>query len=236
VFRRCRATAALTLMLALAVACDFPRDAEGTLARVRGGTMRVGVSQHAPWVRLASEEPEGVEPALLRRWAKQLEARLEWVRGSEAALVEALQQGAIDVLAAGLQHSTPFASKMALSQPYLTTRIHFAVPPGATLPGEWAGRSAAVPPDRLTIVAAVLQAGAMPVAAADLWRGSPLVAAYDFEIEAYDMQRAGSALAVERRVIATRPGESAFLLALDRFLQGLDEAEVRRLAAAEAVP
>jgi hypothetical protein len=37
-------------------------------------------------------------------------------------------------------------------------------------------------------------------------------------------------------VIATRPGESAFLLALDRFLQGLDGAEIRRLAAAEAVP
>jgi hypothetical protein len=76
----------------------------------------------------------------------------------------------------------------------------------------------------------------MPVASADLWRGSALVAAYDFEIEAHKMQRAGSALAVERRVIATRPGESAFLLALDRFLQGLDEAEVRRLAAAEAAP
>jgi polar amino acid transport system substrate-binding protein len=202
--RGCRATAALTLMLALAVACDFPRDAEGTLARARGGTMRVGVSEHAPWVRLASEEPEGVEPALLRRWAKQLAARLEWVRGTEAALVEALQQGAIDVPVAGLEDSTPFASKVALSQPYLTTRVHFAVPPGATLPEDWAGRSAAVPPDRLTIEAAVLQAGAMPVTAADLWQGSPLVAGYDFEIDAHKMQRAGSALTVERRVIARR--------------------------------
>ena len=45
---------------------------------------------------------------------------------------------------------------------------------------------------------------------------------------------AGSALAVERRVIAARPGESAFLLALDRFLQDLDEVAVRRLAAEEA--
>jgi polar amino acid transport system substrate-binding protein len=223
-------------MLALAVGCDIPRDAEGTLARVRNGTMRVGVSEHAPWVRLASEEPEGVEPALLRRWAKQLDARLEWLRGSEAALVEALQQGAIDVVVAGLEHTTPFASKIALSQPYLTTRVHFAVRPGGTLPDEWAGRPVTVPPDRLTINAAVLQAGAMPVSSADLWRGSLVVAAYDFEIEAHDKQRAGSALAVERRVIATRPGESAFLLALDCFLQGLDEADVRRLAAEEAVP
>jgi hypothetical protein len=125
---------------------------------------------------------------------------------------------------------------MALSQPYLSTRVYFAVPPGATVPEEWAGRSAAVPPDRLRIEAAVLEAGAVPVASSDLWRASSLVGAYDFEIEAHDMQRAGSALAVERRVIATRPGESALLFALDRFLQGLDEAEVRRLAAEEAAP
>jgi polar amino acid transport system substrate-binding protein len=234
--RTCRATAAFTLILALAVGCHIPRDAEGTLARVRNGTMRVGVSEHSPWVRLASEEPEGVEPALLRRWAKQLDARLEWVRGSEAALVEGLRQGAIDVLVTGLQRTTPFASKVALSQPYLTTRIHFAVGPGAMLPKEWAGHSVTVPPDQLTIKAAVLQTGAMPVESAELWRGSLVIAAYDFEIEAHDMQRAGPALAVERRVIATRPGESAFLLALDRFLQGLDEADVRRLAAEEAVP
>ena len=49
------------------------------------------------------------------------------------------------------------------------------------------------------------------------------------------MQPVGSALAVERHVIATRPGESAFLLALDRFLRGLDKTAVSRLAAEEAV-
>ena len=42
---------------------------------------------------IGKREPEGVEPALLRRWAKQLDARLEWVRGSEAALVEAYGKG-----------------------------------------------------------------------------------------------------------------------------------------------
>jgi hypothetical protein len=91
-------------MLALAVACDFPRDAEGTLARVRGGTMRVGVGEHTPWVRLTSQEPEGVEPALLMKerpkktdgsglepLPEQLEKRLEeldWIEAAEVRLRE----------------------------------------------------------------------------------------------------------------------------------------------------
>src|SRR3712207_7643050 len=43
-------SAALASLLALvAAACDLPRDPEGTLQRVRGGTMRVGVVERRPW-------------------------------------------------------------------------------------------------------------------------------------------------------------------------------------------
>ena len=73
----CRATVALALVLALTVACDFPRDAHGTLDRVRNGTIRVGVSENLPWARFAGTEAAGIEPALLRQWAKQLGASLE---------------------------------------------------------------------------------------------------------------------------------------------------------------
>ena len=235
VSRVLRASAVLFVILSLTLACDFPRDARDTLQRVRNGTMRVGVSENDPWVRFAGNEAEGIEPALIRQWARQLKARVEWVHGSESALIEALRQGEVDVLAAGLQSTTPFASRVALSQPYLTARLHFAVPPGTTFADESAGRSAAVAPDRLAVNAAVHRSGAVPVPSADLWRGSLALAAYDFEIEAHGMEPAGSALAVERHVIATRPGESAFLLSLDRFLRGLDEMAIRRLAAEEAV-
>ena len=166
-----RPLAVFPVILALAVACDFPRDAQDTLQRVRNGTMRVGVSENDPWVRFAGKEAEGIEPALIRQWARQLKARVEWVQGSESALVEAVQEGEVDVLAAGLQGTTPFASRVALSQPYLTARLHFAVPPGATFADESAGRSAAVAPDRLAISAAVHRSGAVPVPSADLWRG-----------------------------------------------------------------
>ena len=232
--RTCRDTIALALVLVLTVACDFPRDAEGTLDRVRNGTMRVGVSENLPWVRLAGNEAEGIEPALLRQWAKQLGARIEWIPVSDSALVEALHQGTVDVLIAGLKSTTHFASRIALSQPYITARIHVAVSPGAAFPEELAGHPVAVAPNRVAMAAAVQRSGGIPAPSADLWRGNLLLAAYDFEIDAHGMQNAGSQLAVERHVIATRPGESAFLLALDRFLQDLDEVAVRRLAAEEA--
>src|SRR5690606_3054800 len=52
--RRARPLACLTalcLCLPLVPGCDdYPRDPEGTLGRVTGGTLRVGVSEGRPWV------------------------------------------------------------------------------------------------------------------------------------------------------------------------------------------
>jgi polar amino acid transport system substrate-binding protein len=63
------------LVAALAIAgavagCDFPADPEGTLDRVSGGTMRVGVIEDPPWVILEDgREPAGMEPELVRQFA-----------------------------------------------------------------------------------------------------------------------------------------------------------------------
>ena len=127
-------TAALAL-LAMA-GCEYPRDAEGTLERVRGGILRVGVAEHPPWVVMRDDKPEGIEPRLLSAFAAKLGARIEWVRGSEAALVEALKRRRIDVLAAGLRHDTPWKRHGAVSLPYAQTRVVVAAPPGALPPGE----------------------------------------------------------------------------------------------------
>jgi polar amino acid transport system substrate-binding protein len=215
--------------------CDLPQDAEGTLERVRGGTMRVGVSHNPPWVRIDGDRIAGIEPALLRLWAERLQARIEWVRASEADLVEALRAGVLDVVAGGLTSDTPWASRLGLSQPYLTTQIGFAVPPGTAAPGDWSGREVAVAAERIAMLALVRRESATPVASPAAGDNRPAAeAVYDFEIEARGLDAAGPTLAPSRRVIAVRPGESAFLLALDRFLQARDEAAMRRLAADEA--
>jgi polar amino acid transport system substrate-binding protein len=61
-------------------ACQFPADTDGTLDRVRGGTLRVGVTPANPFVILADRsEPQGVEVELVKRFARGLGARVEWV-------------------------------------------------------------------------------------------------------------------------------------------------------------
>ena len=62
--------------------CQYPRDTEGTLDRVRGGTLRVGVAPAEPW--------SAVERRLVREFAETLDARVEWVEGTESDLMEAL--------------------------------------------------------------------------------------------------------------------------------------------------
>ncbi len=133
--------ASLALLALTCAACDIPRDPRGTLDRVRGGTMRVGVAEHAPWVILRGGrrgEPAGTEPQLLGAFARELGARVAWTAGPEAELMDALERGDLDVVASGLTRSTAWGDRVALTRPYRTTRTvagrrreHvMAVPPG----------------------------------------------------------------------------------------------------------
>ena len=102
------------------IGCDaMPRDSAGALNRVRGGELRVGVADHPPWVRFENGHVAGLEPELIETWAKELGARVNWKRGAEAELIEAMHRRQIDVLAAGLDSKTPYKSELGLTQPYV---------------------------------------------------------------------------------------------------------------------
>ena len=85
----------MSLALPLCCGCQIPQDTDGTLDRVKGGTVRVGVSESDPWVIFepgATEPSGGVEVKLIRRFASGLDARIEWVQGSEEELVDAIRR------------------------------------------------------------------------------------------------------------------------------------------------
>ncbi|EKD36693.1 MAG: hypothetical protein ACD_75C01404G0002 [uncultured bacterium] len=133
----------LARLLAIAIAClvfgcNLPQDPRGTFDRVRGGTLRVGMSVAPPWVELANGEA-GVEVELTRGLAGLLQAHIEWTRDSESRLLELLHQGRLDLVLGGLDDQTPWAKKVGLTRPYLEvpdkqtgkSRKHvWAVPPG----------------------------------------------------------------------------------------------------------
>ena len=68
---------ALLLVPALALgACQFPKDPEGTLNKVRDrGTIEVGVTHADPFVNLDGPEPAGVEVDLIGRRGRRPSGR-----------------------------------------------------------------------------------------------------------------------------------------------------------------
>lgn len=118
-----RAVVLLLAVLLGCAGCQFPRDTEGTLDRVRdGGTLRVGVSEAEPFVVLDEAEPAGVEVRLLRDFARRQGARIAFTRGGEEELVERLREGELDVVASGATKRSPFKKEVAPTKPFATTR------------------------------------------------------------------------------------------------------------------
>jgi polar amino acid transport system substrate-binding protein len=132
---RMRAAHALALA-ALVGACDLPRDPEDTLKHVENGELRVGVAIHPPWTTDSAGGFGGVEPAMVRKLAEQLHARVRWTPGGESVLMPQLHQRKLDLVIAGLDSKTPWASKAGVTRPYHWVRdpeerqLVWAVAPG----------------------------------------------------------------------------------------------------------
>ena len=116
----------LLSMLSLAAACGLPRDPEGTLDRVRGGTLRVGFVVDTPWVAEAGQGAGGIEGAIAAELARGLGARIAWTHASETPLLGALHDGDLDLVIAGLTKDSPWAAKASFTRPYYvdTTAVH----------------------------------------------------------------------------------------------------------------
>jgi polar amino acid transport system substrate-binding protein len=110
---------ALALVGAVLLAgCQVPADPDGTLDRVSGGTMRVGITESPPWTELRDGGRTGIEVDLAEDFARSLDARVEWTEGSEADLVEALERGELDLVIGGLTMRSPWSKHAAFTRPY----------------------------------------------------------------------------------------------------------------------
>ena len=211
--------AILVALLALATAsCGLPRDPDGTLDRVRGGVLRVGVVHSPPWASLPSSgEAAGVEPRLVRALAAGLGARVEWVPGGESELLGALEERQLDLVVGGLSATSPWAPKLALSRPYYTDTLALGPAPGEPAPGEL--RDVRVGVERSRVAAAALEGeGAVPVAVPDLARFAGPVAAPAWRLAQVGRRADGPVLHREERVVAAPPGENGWLVHVERFL------------------
>ena len=130
-FARTARLAAHLALASAALACSLPRDADGTLDRVRHGTLRVGAFPNPPWVTDSLGALDGVEVRLVTDLAHGLGAHVAWIRKPEADLLEALHERELDLVVGGLTAAEPWAKQVAFTHPYHVDTVGVAPTSGA---------------------------------------------------------------------------------------------------------
>lgn len=86
--------------------------------------MRVGVVEHPPWTNLPPRGGAwGIEGALVAELARDVRARIEWVRAPESRLLRALELEELDVVIGGLTADNPWKRRVAFTSPIYTDTI-----------------------------------------------------------------------------------------------------------------
>ena len=104
--------ALLCSLLALVGCDDYPRDPEGTLARVSAEkSFKAGI--------VAGADPAGIDPAamLLVRVGERTGARALIERGSAEPLLAKLEAGELDLVIGDYVSTTPWSTNVSLSPP-----------------------------------------------------------------------------------------------------------------------
>lgn len=110
---------ALIASVSMVTGCAaIPADPHGTLERVSGGTLHVGVSPNGEFATVDGDAVEGREVAVVEDFADSLDAEIEWTVGSEEALVRALERLDLDLVIAGLTDATPWLAHAGVTRPY----------------------------------------------------------------------------------------------------------------------
>jgi polar amino acid transport system substrate-binding protein len=212
-----RSLVGLLVLVALA-ACGLPRDASGTLSRVRGGTMRVGVVIDTPWTTDSATEVGGIEGALARVLARQLGARIEWVRAQPEELLQSAHDRELDLVIGGFTASTPWKKQLALTRPYYVDTEFVAGPPGGAPPSTIERSSIAVRQGD-PASATIRKQGGQPVIVRDLSSAATAVVAPSWRLaQLHRVPNVQLQLAKNQHVLVTPPGENAWLLRVEQLL------------------
>ena len=118
---RCQALLLLTLAVPTLADADVLND---ILDR---GTIRIGVAEFAPWtIKTKSGDLIGFEIEVARKIASDMNVKPEFIVYEWEKIIPALQQGEIDVIAAGMAITPGRALQVNFSQPLAQTGIGLA--------------------------------------------------------------------------------------------------------------
>jgi polar amino acid transport system substrate-binding protein len=211
--------AAVALVVFGAAGCDVRRDAAGTLARVQGGTIRVGVVENRPWTTLPTGGGGGgIEGALVAELARDLGAKIEWSRAPESQLLEALELRELDVVIGGLTDANPWKERVAFTRPFYTDTIVVGAPAGIAPPRDLSGHTVAVRAGDPVTAAYVRRRAGIPRVMAELGQAPGLVAAPTWQMPSLALGSIGITLREVRHVVAAPRGERAWVRQIEQSL------------------
>ncbi|WP_460943560.1 transporter substrate-binding domain-containing protein [Okibacterium endophyticum] len=101
---------------------SIPTDPNGTLERVAGGTLQVGISPNGEQTIAEDEGYSGSEVELVEGFADSIDAEIEWTAGTEAELVRQLEDRALDLVVGGFTDTTPWSDRVGVTRAYASVR------------------------------------------------------------------------------------------------------------------
>jgi polar amino acid transport system substrate-binding protein len=221
------ARALLAVALALCLAgCRYPQDVEGTLERVQGGVLVVGATENPPWVIRTGDGAAGLEAELVTGIAEALGAEVHWRWGREGELLGALAEFQLDVVIGGLVKKPPLGHGVALTNPYFKSRATVGFPgEQASLPSSLEGLEVGVL--RLhPLHRALRERGAKPLYLDDSIEPGMPVAHATWWLRAHGYAPGRWELAADEHVMALPPGENAWMMTVQQYLdsaRGLEQ-------------
>lgn len=227
-----RAALALVAASVLLGGCDWPRDAAGTLNDVRGGTLRVGVTDNPPWVVLQDDAPAGAEIRLVEALADDLDADIVWVEGADADLMEALHGRSLHLVIGGFDAAAPWAKQASLTRPYITTHSVVAVPTGTLVPSTLEGLEVTVELGSFE-EAYVRSHGGRPRSVSEVDSADGPVIVDDWRLDELGLDASEIEITTTEHVVAVPLGESGWQSHVERFLLELPQTQIRELLAQE---
>lgn len=193
----------------------FPKDPNGTLEKARNNILKVGLTGYDAAADVPAEPVSG-QITFVRQFAREINAKIRWVKGSQGDITELLSHHELHMAIGGFTPDSPFKNEITLSKPYFAEKIKIAGR-GRAVPGRIKNEQVIVK-DYITAMY-VREKGAIPViSSAFSAPGNVLIAARESELNKMGIQQDDRILHKLEYVVAIPMGENAFLIALEKFI------------------
>lgn len=200
--------------------CDaYPNDPKHSLKEARENKLRVGYMQAPPWIFMEEGDIKGLEAEIVKGFAKEIGAEVEWVKGTEEELMPLLEAFELHMVVGGITKSTPWKKHVGLTNPYRKEKVFICSTEGGAVPEEIEDLQVGV--KRGSAVGAyVKKKKGLPVYLDSLDTYSGLVAVYEYELDKIGCSRSELTIKTEAHVLAVPKGENNLLMTLEEYLNG----------------